>query len=124
MYLLIDGGEKNNITFVFFTEKMQERKSYARSNREMLQSLEEALTSLNKKQSDIAGIAIVLGVGSFSGTRVATTIANSFAYARDIPVVGITSTEAEDLFGVKEKISSAKKGEYVSALYSAEPHIG
>jgi tRNA threonylcarbamoyladenosine biosynthesis protein TsaB len=49
--------------------------------------IEEILNMLSIPYSDIGGISIYKGPGSFTGLRIGMSVANSLAYARNIPVV-------------------------------------
>lgn len=62
----------------------------------------------NLKQNDINKIAVCIGPGSFTGTRIGVTIAKTFAYSLNIPIVTLTSI---DLVGL-----NLDKESYVSVL--------
>jgi len=124
MYILIDVSVKEWIVFTFFTQTTQEVTRDDRSYRELLQAMDDALRANSFVPSDAQGIAVVLGEGSFTGTRMAATIANTFAYARKIPVIGVTLEESKDLPSLIKKLVTSKGALYISATYSAEPHIG
>lgn len=59
-----------------------------RHSTELLERLEWLLASAHATMSDLAGIAVALGPGSFNGVRVALATAKSLAFARSIPLTG------------------------------------
>jgi hypothetical protein len=60
----------------------------------ILPFIEELLNSENIKASDLDAIAFSAGPGSFTGIRLAASIAKSIAYAAKIPVIAISSLAA------------------------------
>lgn len=49
----------------------------------------EALLKRNKAEfTDLAGLTVFKGPGSFTGLRIGATVSNSIAYAQNIPIVG------------------------------------
>ncbi|KUO95994.1 tRNA (adenosine(37)-N6)-threonylcarbamoyltransferase complex dimerization subunit type 1 TsaB [Ferroacidibacillus organovorans] len=56
--------------------------------------LEQLLRAVGRSASDVSGIAVGLGPGSYTGVRIAVSAAKAFAFARRIPVVGVSSLEA------------------------------
>lgn len=92
------------------------------SNVELLGVLDDALQHIGKTPRDIVGIAAVVGAGTFTSTRLAVTVANTFAYVHQIPVVGVTDTA--DMSAIAAKIEAATPGQFISATYSGMPRIG
>ena len=124
MYLLINPSQKDIVTFVLFDGQDVFEETCEASNREMLQYIETSLSKHKLFASDVTGIAVVVGFGSFTSTRIAVTIANTWAMTRQIPVLGISLDASKDMDWLREKISQYPIGIYVNATYSAEPHIG
>ncbi|SCX10373.1 tRNA threonylcarbamoyladenosine biosynthesis protein TsaB [Nitrosomonas eutropha] len=60
----------------------------------LLPMLQTMLTEAGVALSQIEGIAFGAGPGSFTGLRIACGIAQGLAFARDIPVVGVSTLEA------------------------------
>jgi tRNA threonylcarbamoyladenosine biosynthesis protein TsaB len=52
------------------------------------QKIQATLQSQGKTLEDLGGIVCLQGPGSFTGLRIGLTVANSFAYGLEIPVVG------------------------------------
>lgn len=56
-------------------------------------SLEEALRRIRATMSDISAVAVTLGPGSFTGLRVAMSMAKGIAAARHLPLLGIPTLD-------------------------------
>ena len=65
----------------------------------------------------------MVGVGSFTSTRIACVVANTFAYAMQIPLLAIKENEIENVQKLIPKLLKQPKGQYISATYSGEPNI-
>jgi tRNA threonylcarbamoyladenosine biosynthesis protein TsaB len=52
--------------------------------------IEEIFSKSNKSLQDIEGIVCFKGPGSFTGLRIGLTVANTLAYAQEIPIVART----------------------------------
>lgn len=121
MYLYIDNSEDGKMLFVSFSEKQTiAKKEYKNNKQPPAYFLDKFLSFLKKDKKDIKGIAVRLGVGRFTATRILTTFANTLAYSLKIPVIGVFAFSEKDLL---TKFKKAKAGVYVSASYSAPPHI-
>ncbi|WP_438347569.1 tRNA (adenosine(37)-N6)-threonylcarbamoyltransferase complex dimerization subunit type 1 TsaB [Paenibacillus sp. FA6] len=57
----------------------------------ILSIVEEVLKASGTMTSEVKGIAVGIGPGSYTGTRIAVTAAKTLAWAWNIPVVGISS---------------------------------
>jgi len=122
MYLLIDTSEKDKIDLALFDDKTIEHKFYSGRNRELLTCIHDLL-EVNKVES-ISGIMVVVGAGSFTSTRVACVVANTFGYVLKIPLLAISTEQAKDPQKLISKLLKQPKGQYISATYSGEANIG
>ena len=89
--------------------------------RGLLFFLKEKLEANNKNWSDISGIGIYKGPGSFTGLRIGITVANTIADADDVPIVGCSGDDWQD-----EAISKLKSGvndKIVLPFYGSEARI-
>ena len=116
-------SQNNRISLALFQGKEQKSKSYEGRNRELLESISHFLEEEKLSRKDIHGIAVVVGVGSFTSTRIATVIANVFGFVGNIPIIRISEEEKEDYSLLEKKLKKQKKGVYISAKYSGEPNI-
>lgn len=110
----------------------------------ILSGIDKLLAKTNKKTKDLKGIIVVNGPGSFVGIRVALSVANTIAWANNIPVVGVrlaplspdsrlpvgSRESTQFLFDNEalikkglEKIKCTKKSEPVMPFYGKGPHI-
>lgn len=78
--------------------------------------INELLQNQGLSFNDIQGIVVYKGPGSFTGLRIGITVANTFAYALNIPIVGQNSDSwlkkgiADLLSGKNQKIVMPKYG--------------
>lgn len=124
MFLLINTSVRDEISLTMFKGNFVEQKKYPVPNRELLATIENFLQAHTLHVQDIEGIATLVGVGSFTSTRIATTVANAWAYVKNIPIVGVKAEEVADLRVLEQKMIEAEPGIYISATYSGEPNLG
>lgn len=80
------------------------------------QKTKSLLDSCQKDWSDIEGIVIYKGPGSFTGLRIGFSAGNAIAYAQNVPIVSVASDDwvpegiARLLAGENEKISLPEYG--------------
>jgi len=121
MKILIDNSNENEIIICAKIHKWKKFVIKNKAQKSLLVILEHFLSKNKKKLTDITGIAVVVGKGRFTATRVAVTVTNTLGHALNIPVVPVISNN-EEL--VEEAFKKAKPGVFVSAKYSGEAHIG
>lgn len=128
MFLLIDTSEYQQINLALFDSTQIVYKRFAGQNRELLNCIDKlfkqkGIRSKEKGVSKIEGIMVVVGTGSFTSTRIACVVANTFAYALHIPLLAIKQDDIPRIQGLIPKLLKQKPGHYLSATYSAEPNI-
>ena len=79
--------------------------------------MEDTLDIAGKAFSDIDGVSVSLGPGSFTGLRVGLAAAKGICWSKNIPLAGILSTEViiESLPPIGEKliaVKDARRSEY------------
>lgn len=79
------------------------------------------LESRAKKIGDIQGIVVFQGPGSFTGLRIGLTVANTLAYALDIPVVA--SQGEQWLHSGIERLAAGDNDRIALPEYGGEANI-
>lgn len=96
-----------------------------RKHGELLASLvEDTIAHSGLAHSDFDCIAVDVGPGLYTGLRVGVATAGALAYAWDVPVVAVTSTEvlafgAREFDGLVIPVVDAKRSEVFFAVYRA-----
>lgn len=87
----------------------------------LLTYLQTQLQGQGKALTDISGIGVFQGPGSFTGLRIGLTVLNTVADAQQVPIVG---TKGEDWQA--QAVTRLKRGEddkIVLPFYGSEAHI-
>jgi tRNA threonylcarbamoyladenosine biosynthesis protein TsaB len=94
----------------------------------LLTEVEVALTRVGKDERQLTGLVVAHGPGSFTGVRVALSVAKGIAAALGLPAWGVSSLESLALavgpteLPVRPAIE-AGRGRYATALYSGGAEI-
>jgi tRNA threonylcarbamoyladenosine biosynthesis protein TsaB len=88
----------------------------------LLASIDHLLSMAKWSRSEIEGIAVALGPGSFTGLRIGLATAKGMALAIGCPIVGVSSLECLALNGrgaegTVVSLIDAKRGELYAAAY-------
>ncbi len=90
-------------------------------SQKIVHTVEKILQFTDVDRSDIKGISVSVGPGSYTSLRVGISIAKSLAYSLNIPIVGISTLEilAYNLMfpGYICPIIDAKRSELFSAIF-------
>ncbi len=119
MYLFLDNSQDQKIIFKYCLDTIWVQHEFA-SDGSVLSSLDRLLSQENKQLSTLRGLAVRVGVGKFTATRIATTMFNALAYTLQIPVLAVDDWSLDLL----KKIQTVPIGQYVNARYSAPANIG
>lgn len=131
MILIIDTSSRDTIFIGLGKDKTFLAKSnlQAKSKQaeKLLPQIEKIITTAKKKLSDIKGIAVVSGPGSFTALRIGVVTANTLSYGLDIPVVEIRHQEfksREELLEIsKVKLKKVTSINLIEPFYGKEPSI-
>lgn len=91
--------------------------------RDLLPSIDKLLKAGLIDRSHIAAVAVTVGPGSFTGSRIGVTAAKTIAYALGIPVVGVNTQDAMADAGPRDGASrlwialDAQRGDLFVAEY-------
>jgi tRNA A37 threonylcarbamoyladenosine modification protein TsaB len=123
MYLFVDNTTTDKIVFFISIDGLvwEEKKYEVEGEGTLERNFEKLLKDNNFELGDVKGVAVRVGEGRFTATRLAVTFANVLAYTQKIPVVAVDKVDLDQILPM---IKSAKAGLYISAKYSAEPRIG
>jgi tRNA threonylcarbamoyladenosine biosynthesis protein TsaB len=70
-------------------------RSRQNQSRELLPTLEWLLQRLARSKTDLGGVVVCLGPGSYAGLRVGISTAKALAYGFDIPLAGVPRLAAD-----------------------------
>lgn len=108
---LIDGEE-------IYASEWQADRTLAKN---LLGYIGDQLSLHNKTWSDLTGIGVFVGPGSFTGLRIGLTVMNTIADTESIPIVG---GEGENWqVDAKEKLRLGKDEKIVLPQYGGDAHI-
>ncbi|MBI2990139.1 MAG: hypothetical protein HYY51_03055 [Candidatus Magasanikbacteria bacterium] len=124
MYALFDLSKQDLVHVTLFDSKSVIDAREQGKNKDLLFVLDCMLRKNGLNTSDIQGIMVFLGSGSFTSTRISALVANAFSYVKKIPVMGIGEGQAQMLQDLIEELRLKSAGVYVSASYSGEPNVG
>jgi tRNA threonylcarbamoyladenosine biosynthesis protein TsaB len=82
------------------------------------------------RPEDVGAVAVSTGPGAFTGLRIGIATAAAWAYARAVPVVGVSTLQvlaegtalAAGTAGVVCAVLDARRGEVAFALFECRPH--
>jgi tRNA threonylcarbamoyladenosine biosynthesis protein TsaB len=87
----------------------------------LLRYLHEQLQSQNRTWSDIDGIGVYRGPGSFTGLRIGITVVNTIADAQGICIVGGAGEDWQAT--ATTALESGQNDQIVLPLYGSDAHI-
>lgn len=93
-------------------------------------AIADLLDGAGWRAKEIEGIAVSIGPGTFTGLRIGIATAAAWAYARAIPVVGVSTLEVlaegtatmSAISGLVCPVVDARRGELAFALFACRPH--
>lgn len=124
MFLGIDLSTNNQIRLVLWHAEEQREASFDQPHRQLLNAVDLFLTNQDQDKQGLRGIAVVSETGRFTSTRLAITLANTWGYVLNIPVISVTKEMFEQKDDVLQRFKSKRDFVPVMASYSAEPNIG
>jgi tRNA threonylcarbamoyladenosine biosynthesis protein TsaB len=89
--------------------------------RDLLSYLQKNLKDNNKTWSDITGIGVYEGPGSFTGLRIGITVMNTIADTNKVPIVGGRGENWQN--DILDKLNTGKNEKIVLPFYGSEAHI-
>jgi len=92
-----------------------------KTRRPLLYFVDKFLSGKKMSWTQIKGLAVRVGVGRFTATRIAVTVANTLSLTCNIPVIAVSDFNPKEIV---KKISRSSSTTYVSAKYSGTARIG
>jgi tRNA A37 threonylcarbamoyladenosine modification protein TsaB len=120
MFILIDNSLDGKIEIHAKLDTKVIQHSFMSAEHSVVSAIKHFLSKAGIGLLQLKGIAVVVGKGKFTSTRIATTVANVLSYVFKIPVIEAENT----LDGWWNKFAGMEHGKYISAKYSGEPRIG
>lgn len=124
MYLVIDPSSSEVVRFSLVDSGFRTAKEYTTDHTGFLGALENFFERRQATREQVTGVAVVVGAGTFTRTRLAVTLANVWSFAYHIPVCAITFLESADAEVIIKKFAEPTDSTYITATYSGEPNIG
>ncbi len=95
MYLCVDTAtEQSGISLVTSDESFGYLKLDSRhASDDILKNIDELLRKSDVELSDLKGVFVIKGPGSFTGLRVGISVANQFTHQLKIPIIGVQTDE-------------------------------
>jgi len=123
MRILIDTSDKIcKTTLVDDNERYDYQwESNVKLSKELLGYLNDLLKKHDKSWSDISGIGVFEGPGSFTGLRIGLTVMNTLADGMKVSIVGGRGEKWQD--EVIEKLDTGKDEKIVLPFYDREANI-
>lgn len=125
MFLFLNTAEKDKTTVALLKIKddgfiVFDKLSSKTKSDKSLELIDKILKKNNLKPQKLQGFFVVKGPGPFTAVRIAIALANTFAYALKIPVIGVLFEEGkatEEMINDSVKnIKQIKIGEIVKPL--------
>lgn len=87
----------------------------------LLAYVRDQLSAHGRQWTDITGIGVFRGPGSFTGLRIGLTVMNTLADAEQIPIVGEDGDDWQRQS--LERLRAGENDHVVLPLYGSDPHI-
>ncbi|MDB5187037.1 MAG: HAD-superfamily hydrolase, subfamily variant 3 [Candidatus Saccharibacteria bacterium] len=108
---LVDGDHQ-------FADEWQADRTLAKY---LLGYLQQQLSAQGKTLTDITGIGVFQGPGSFTGLRIGLTVVNTIADSQQVPIVG---TQGDDWQRCAiKRLQAGENDKIVLPFYGSEAHI-
>lgn len=107
--------------YIYDDKGRETQKDVWEAGRSLAKDLLAHLDTLVGSWSELRGIVVFRGPGSFTGLRIGITTANTISYANTVPIVGVMGDTwiADGL----TRLASGETDPMVLPEYGADPHI-
>ena len=121
--MILDMSQGRSIRICVFSRNEHTWYAYEGKSGDIVERVSESLERASLQSSDVEGIAVVMGEGTFTGTRLATTVANTFSFVGNVPLISIVKADIEKPEALVDRFSDEHNSTYISATYSGAPNI-
>ncbi len=94
--LLINTTEKDTTEVVFIDDTVIDREKKPVRAQELQTLIETLLARHNCPISNLSAVAVLEGPGSFTGTRIGVTTANTLHWLRNLPILPIAGSSTDE----------------------------
>jgi len=128
VYFFINTVNKNYPSFMVFGDKGEVffREKFIDKQENLVKKLKIFFEKYKIPPKDIMAVLAINGPGSFVGSRAGVTLANSFSFLYEIPILGVEDMGSSALELIKnnlKRLKKIKKNSVASVYYSREPNI-
>ncbi len=126
MILAIDTATRNASLALYDAGSVRAEFSWDTADHHTVELMPRTVDLLNQigaTMDQVSGVAVSIGPGSFTGVRVGVAAAKGIAIARDLPIVGVHSTDIlaytlRDVKGPLVVVVRAGRGRFIAAHYA------
>jgi len=124
MDLFLSAQDIQFVTFGFLKDgQIVAEKTFNVSPERYLFSLHSFFEESAVRPEDINRILVVNGPGSFTASRVSVTLANAFAFAKELPVIAVENPNRLSLSELLPTIALLPEHAFVVPVYDRPPNI-
>lgn len=118
MILDIDTADRQKINLTFFNKNTERCFEFETDDQsaDLLVAIEGILKKEKLTLKDLKAILVNIGPGSFTGTRVGVTVANTLAWTLNIPVCGYQADKQDKI------LNQASQNKHFKFFKSALPY--
>jgi len=126
MYLIINTAQKNEMFVVVYNGRRVSQKRLKvdfNESEELLPLVDKLLKKARVNLKEVKKILVAVGPGPFTSLRVGIAVANTFAFALGIPVIGFRADQERKINDLINLAKKQKGKNLVYPDYGREPNI-
>lgn len=124
MFLVVASQAITAVTFALFDghDVVREKTDFVAPEKHVW-ALDQVLREWSFSKDACQGVIVVTGPGSFTASRVSTTIANTLAFTWSVPVFGVENPHDLPLNELLPGVSLSAPGDFALPTYQRPAHI-
>lgn len=126
MYLIINNSTANILLAIINQKKIIAKKNVSIdffAGEILLKLINDFLKSNKIEIEDLQGLIVNQGPGSFTSLRITALLANTWAYAKKIPLYPLPAADFSDIDKIFTKLKNKKAVYFFEPDYGAPPKI-